>query len=395
MLKQYNDMDSVGVQFSHNTTVFASKEKAIRVLKGKNLLPGEPAQVFYKDEDNVTCSILGVGDFHNSNNPLIIDDYRVFEKELAQLKALIEENAADPRNNVVTQKEFADVVLAIKKKMSIIVNEGIKNLHKADIEQTKEMRELKKNVDKHERYVNDVLHHAHEDHKKIAHKVKELNDRAYNVDGGRVILDPYVDISMFDENGMPIVEQPTPAQMPPHMHHGHHHPGMPPMNVPVYPGMIPPMPTHMHPGHHPMMPTPPVDNNYPEFIEPSDEDFGGVEDNCDEDYTYTGDEYFDEPGCDCPGCNDVEENPEMPENPDIQEPEIPENPEEGNEGGEESVEEGDYEYTEEFPDNNEEFTSDEWFGNLEGGDDNSVEDGSEDESTDEFGDDWFNTNNNK
>lgn len=395
MLKQYNDMDSVGVQFSHNTTVFASKEKAIRVLKGKNLLPGEPAQVFYKDEDNVTCSILGVGDFHNSNNPLIIDDYRVFEKELAQLKALIEENAADPRNNVVTQKEFADVVLAIKKKMSIIVNEGIKNLHRADIEQTKEMRELKKNVDKHERYVNDVLHHAHEDHKKIAHKVKELNDRAYNFDGGKVVLDPYVDISMFDDNGMPIVEQ-HPAPMPPHHMH---HPGLPPMNAPVYPGMIPPMPPH-HGPHHPMMPIPPVEQapEYPDFDYPEDPEFGGYEDDMDNEYTYTGDEYFDQeenPGCDCPGCNDDIEDP-TPENPDVEEPE-PEDPEEGNGEGEEPVEDGDYEYTEEFPEDNEEFTSDEWFGNIEGDDEglDSEDEPTEGDSDDEFGDDWFNTNNNK
>lgn len=378
MLKQYNDMDSVGVQFSHNTTVFASKEKAIRVLKGKNLLPGEPAQVFYKDEDNVTCSILGVGDFHNSNNPLIIDDYRVFEKELAQLKALIEENAADPRNNVVTQKEFADVVLAIKKKMSIIVNEGIKNLHKADIEQTKEMRELKKNVDKHERYVNDVLHNAHEDHKKIAHKVKELNDRTYNVDGGRVILDPYVDISMFDDNGMPIVEQQPVAPMPPH----HMHPGMPPMNAPVYPGMIPPMPPH-HGQRHPMMPVQPVEPNYSEIEEPADSDFGGYEDNMDNDYSYVGDEYFDEEN---PGYN---EDPETPETPDVQEPEIPV---EGNDKGSEPVED---DYTEEFPEDNIESIPDDWFGDVEGNDELLSEDMSEDGSEDEFGDEWFNTTNNK
>ena len=65
-------------------------EEALKALRAKNILPGEPAVAYYKDASYGQSALVAVGDTHNSNNPYIFGaDTSTVLNLLSEVKALI------------------------------------------------------------------------------------------------------------------------------------------------------------------------------------------------------------------------------------------------------------------------------------------------------------------
>lgn len=59
------------IQFQYNTVPFESYSEAVKAIKKKNLLSGEPVEVYYKDDGQIK-KFLAVGD-DMTHNPLILE----------------------------------------------------------------------------------------------------------------------------------------------------------------------------------------------------------------------------------------------------------------------------------------------------------------------------------
>lgn len=59
------------IQFQYNSVPFESYSEAVAAIKKKNLLSGEPVEVYYKDNGQIK-KFLAVGD-EISHNPLILE----------------------------------------------------------------------------------------------------------------------------------------------------------------------------------------------------------------------------------------------------------------------------------------------------------------------------------
>lgn len=59
------------IQFQYNSVPFESYSEAVTAIKKKNLLSGEPVEVYYKDDGQIK-KFLAVGD-EISHNPLILE----------------------------------------------------------------------------------------------------------------------------------------------------------------------------------------------------------------------------------------------------------------------------------------------------------------------------------
>ena len=55
-------MAAYPVQFSYNRVPFSSMEEALKALRAKNILPGEPAVAYYKDASYGQSALVAVGD---------------------------------------------------------------------------------------------------------------------------------------------------------------------------------------------------------------------------------------------------------------------------------------------------------------------------------------------
>ena len=63
------------IQFPYNRVPFESYTEAIIAVRKKNLLSGEPVEVYYKDGNNHIRKFLAIGD-EITHNPLILEgDY--------------------------------------------------------------------------------------------------------------------------------------------------------------------------------------------------------------------------------------------------------------------------------------------------------------------------------
>lgn len=62
------------IQFMHNKRPYASFEEALEAVETKNLLPGEPALVYYTTEDHAISSFLAIGQSNRSDDVLVLKD---------------------------------------------------------------------------------------------------------------------------------------------------------------------------------------------------------------------------------------------------------------------------------------------------------------------------------
>lgn len=65
---------SQSIQFTYNKTPYDSYNTAVRMVTKKNLLPGEPASCFYKNDEGELKMLLAIGTFHGYENPLILSE---------------------------------------------------------------------------------------------------------------------------------------------------------------------------------------------------------------------------------------------------------------------------------------------------------------------------------
>lgn len=66
------------IQFAYNRVPFESYSEALAAVRKKNLLSGEPVEVYYKDAEGRIKKFLAVGD-SITHNPLILEGE--FDKE--------------------------------------------------------------------------------------------------------------------------------------------------------------------------------------------------------------------------------------------------------------------------------------------------------------------------
>lgn len=65
---------SQSLQFTYNKTPYDSYATAVRQVTKKNLLPGEPAACFYKNDNDELKMLLAIGTGHGQEKPLILSE---------------------------------------------------------------------------------------------------------------------------------------------------------------------------------------------------------------------------------------------------------------------------------------------------------------------------------
>ena len=95
---------SQSIQFTYNKTPYDSYNTAVRMVTKKNLLPGEPAACFYRNDEGDLKLLLAVGTVHGAESPLILSENDNPAELYTRIEELAEILGSDPVN-IIDQGE--------------------------------------------------------------------------------------------------------------------------------------------------------------------------------------------------------------------------------------------------------------------------------------------------
>lgn len=95
---------SQSIQFTYNKTPYDSYETAVRMVTKKNLLPGEPAACFYKNDDDELKMLLAIGTGHGQELPLILSETNNTASILSEIES-IKDLLGDDELNIINEND--------------------------------------------------------------------------------------------------------------------------------------------------------------------------------------------------------------------------------------------------------------------------------------------------
>lgn len=99
---------SQSIQFTYNKTPYDSYNTAVRMVTKKNLLPGEPAACFYKNDEGELKLLLAIGTVHSAEAPLILSENNNPAELYARIEEINEILGSEPIN-IIDQNE--DIII--------------------------------------------------------------------------------------------------------------------------------------------------------------------------------------------------------------------------------------------------------------------------------------------
>ena len=129
---------SQSIQFTYNKTPYDSYGTAVQAVTKKNLLPGEPATCFYRNDDGDLKVLLAVGTFHNYEKPLILAENNNPGEIYAELESLNDKIGSGdwklvipgtPAGEEIVYDNITDILGLISGLIGLEPNQGTKKLN--------------------------------------------------------------------------------------------------------------------------------------------------------------------------------------------------------------------------------------------------------------------------